>query len=131
MMKHKFSISRAAVVLFTGGLCSLAQGTGAPVVGRYDFDYLLGGDQRARPVQVFDDGRNTYFQVRAGEAVPAIFALRSGVPELVVPAQEGPYVRVPQVHGRLLLQVGRAQAHVIHGGASVEVPDTPPVSAVA
>ena len=128
-MNQGLSISRTAVGLFVAGMCSLAPAAGAPAVGRYDFDYLLGGEQRARPVQVFDDGRNTYFQFRAGEPVPAIFALRSGVPELVVPAHEGPYVRVPQVHGQFLLQVGRAQAQVVHGGASRA--DAPPVSALA
>jgi outer membrane protein OmpA-like peptidoglycan-associated protein len=128
-MKLTFPISRLAVALLVVGLCSAARSADSSGLGRYDFGYFMGGDQRARPVQVFDDGRNTYFQFRAGEAVPAIFAVRDGVPQLVVPAQEGPYVRVPQLHGRFLLQVGRAQANVIHGAG--DRPDAPPVSAVA
>ena len=96
-------------------------------VGSYDFDYVMGGDARARPVQVFDDGRSTYFQFRAGDVVPAIFATRAGVPQLVVPTLEGPYVRVPELDGRFVLQVGRAQAHVIHSGR----PDAPKVAVVA
>lgn len=124
------SYSRLALALLVVGVCSVpARSADSPRVGAYDFGYLFSGDARAKPVQVFDDGRNTYFQFRAGEAVPAIFAARSGAPQLVVPTQEGPYVRVPEVHGRFVLQYGRAQANVIHAGA--ERPDAPPVTAVA
>lgn len=106
-----------------------AVGADSARVGAYDFSYLMSGDTRARPVQVFDDGRSTYFQFRAGEPVPAIFAARDGAPALVVPTLEGPYVRVPELHGRFVLQVGRSQAHVVHGDGSR--PDAPPVSVVA
>lgn len=129
-MKTKFPISRLAFALLVVGLCSLpARGADSARVGAYDFSYLLSGDARAKPVQVFDDGRNTYFQFRAGEAVPAIFAARTGAPELVVPTQDGPYVRVPEVHGRFILQLGRAQANVVHGGN--DRPDALQVTAVA
>lgn len=129
-MTNKPTISRLALALVVVGLSSVpARSADSVRVGAYDFGYFLSGDARAKPVQVFDDGRNTYFQFRAGEAVPAIFAARSGVPELVVPTQEGPYVRVPQVHGRFVLQVGRAQANVIHGGN--DRADAPQVTAVA
>lgn len=96
-------------------------------VGAYDFGYLLSGDVRAKPVQVFDDGRSTYFQFRAGDAVPAIFSAHGGLPQLLVPTQEGPYVRVPEINGRFVLQVGWAQANVIHGGR----PEAPQVKVVA
>lgn len=130
MMTKQFTISRMALALTFGGLAFFpAVGADSARVGPYDFSYVSSGNTRARPVQVFDDGRNTYFQFRSGEAVPAIFTANDGVPELVVPANEGPYVRVPHVRGRFLLQVGRAQAHVIHvaGGRS----DAPAISAVS
>lgn len=124
------TLSRLACGLFMLGLCSApVQSADSARVGAYDFSYLLSGDARAKPVQVFDDGRNTYFQFRAGEAVPAIFSARSGVTQLVVPTQEGPYVKVPEVHGRFVLQVGRAQANVIHGAG--ERADAPQISAMA
>lgn len=127
---RKPSLSGLALALFVGGLCSVpARSADSARVGAYDFSYFLNGDARAKPVQVFDDGRNTYFQFRAGEAVPAIFAARSGTTQLVVPTQEGPYVRVPEVHGRFVLQVGRAQANVVHG--SGDRADAPQISAVA
>ena len=129
-MKTKFPISPLALAVLVIGLCSVpARSADSARVGAYDFSYFLSGDARAKPVQVFDDGRNTYFQFRAGEAVPAIFAARTGAPELVVPTQEGPYVRVPELHGRFILQVGRAQANVVHGGN--ERPDAPQVTSVA
>lgn len=124
------SFSRLALALFVIGLASLpARSADSARVGGYDFGYFVSGDARAKPVNVFDDGRNTYFQFRAGEAVPAIFAARGGSPQLVVPTQEGPYVRVPEVHGRFVLQVGRAQVNVIHAGG--ERPDAPQITAVA
>lgn len=109
-----------------GGAVMLVPAVGADSarVGAYDFEYLTSGDDRARPVQVFDDGRNTYFQFRAGAPVPAIFSTRDSGPNLVVPAQEGPYVRVAEVHGHFLLQVGRSQAHVVHArGTRASAPE--------
>lgn len=124
------SFPRLALALFVAGLfCVPARSADSARVGAYDFSYYLSGDALAKPVQVFDDGRNTYFQFRAGEAVPAIFAARSGTLQLVVPTQEGPYVRVPEVHGRFVLQVGSAQANVIHGSGSRA--DAPQIAAVA
>lgn len=125
------SLSRLVWALFLVGMCSVpAQSADSARVGAYDFSYFLSGDARAKPVQVFDDGRNTYFQFRAGEAVPAIFSARNGVPQLLVPTQEGPYVRVAEMHGRFVLQVGRAQANVVHGGAEPRV-DAPPITSIA
>ncbi|MEJ8838094.1 TrbG/VirB9 family P-type conjugative transfer protein [Ramlibacter sp. AN1133] len=127
-MKSRLAISSLALALLTSPLAP-ARGADPARVGAYDFGYLLSGDVRVRPVQVFDDGSSTYFQFRAGEAVPAIFAAAGGVPHLLIPVQEGPYVRIAQVHGRFLLQVGRAQADVIHAGA--QRPDAPQVMTVA
>lgn len=105
-----------------------AMGADSARVGSYDFNYMVAGDFRARPVQVFDDGRSTFFQFRPGEAFPAIFSHQSGTPQLLVPVQEGPYIRVAEVHGRFVLQAGRAQANVVHAGSSR--PDAPAVNVV-
>lgn len=129
-MKMIRAVCRFVLAVLIALMCMVPARSADPArVGAYDFGYLLSGDARAKPVQVFDDGRDTYFQFRAGEPVPAIFAVPAGAPRLLVPTQEGPYVRVPQVHGRFLLQVGRAQANVVH--ASGERPDDPAVTAVA
>ena len=39
-------------------------------IGGYNFSYDMTGDNRVRPIQVFDDGRDTFFQFRAGDPVP-------------------------------------------------------------
>ena len=117
------------------GLCALvlgvipaAIGSASQRVGQYDFTYFTNGEQRATPVQVFDDGKSTYFQFRAGEAIPAIFNNKDGKVGLLVPYFEGPYIRVQETSGRFTLQLGRAQAQVIYGGVGRE--DTPVIEAV-
>lgn len=117
------------LIVFAWGLLAAgeASAAGGHRVGDYDFAYLLGGDAPARPVQVFDDGRDTYLQFRSGAQVPAIFAMHAGVPQLLVPLPDGPYLRVPQLHGRLLLQLGAAQATAIHArGERLDAPHLTP-----
>lgn len=117
------------------GLCALvlgvipsAIGSASQRVGQYDFTYFTSGEQRATPVQVFDNGKSTYFQFRAGEAIPVIFDNKDGKVSLLVPYFEGPYIRVDETSGRFTLQLGRAQAQVVYGGAGRE--DTPSIEAV-
>lgn len=127
-MKLKFTKMAAAVcIVFLNA--NAASGSSGQLVGSYDFSYMTTGSLRASPVQVFDDGRNTYFQFRAGEAIPAIFTQQNGSMQLLVPLHEGPYVKVEQVHGQFTLQLGRAQAMVVHGAGTRL--DAPPIQAVA
>ena len=113
-----FRQSKLSAALLFGSLAlTPALSADSVRVGAYDFNYLSTGDSAARPVQVFDDGRSTYMQFRPGMVVPAIFSNKSGAPQLLVPTQEGPYVKVTELHGRFVLQVGRAQAQVMHGGS--------------
>lgn len=127
-MKAKLTraAAAAAIVLLNA---NVAVGSAKQQVGAYDFTYMSSGSLRATPVQVFDDGRNTYFQFRAGEAIPAIFAQNNGVMKLLVPTHEGPYIKVPEVHGQFTLQLGRAQAMVVHGGGTRL--DVPPIEQLA
>lgn len=127
-MKHfKLSVvTTAAAILF--GSMPAAIGSSAQRVGQYDFTYFTSGEMRATPVQVFDDGKSTYFQFRAGEAIPAIFQMKDGKTDLLVPTFEGPYVRVPEVAGRFTLQIGRSQAQVVYGGQGRE--GSPNITAV-
>jgi outer membrane protein OmpA-like peptidoglycan-associated protein len=85
--------------------------------GGYDFAYQSTGDARIKPVQVFDDGRTTFFQFRAGEAVPAIFADTPSGPVLLMPVSEGPYVKVPSTPRSFVLKMGRAVSHVNYANA--------------
>ncbi len=118
----------SAVCALVIGVTPSAIGSATQRVGQYDFTYFTSGEQRATPVQVFDDGKNTYFQFRAGEAIPAIFNNKDGKVNLMVPFFEGPYIRVQETSGRFTLQLGRAQAQVVYGGTGRE--DTPKIDAV-
>lgn len=120
------SFKRLSYVVFSVLAMAPAIGADSVRVGAFDFAYVTAGDRQARPVQVFDDGKSTFFQFRAGEPIPAIFSQAGGTHELVIPKLEGPYVKVPSLHGRFLLQVGRAQAQVFHS-AGVRA-DAPPMA---
>lgn len=85
--------------------------------GAYDFSYQTSGDVRVKPVQVFDDGRTTFFQFRAGEAIPAIFADTPSGPVLLMPVQEGPYVKVPSTPRTFVLKMGHAHSRVAYTNA--------------
>lgn len=39
----------------------------------YNFNWRLSGDRAVAPVQVFDNGRETWLQFTPGQALPAIF----------------------------------------------------------
>lgn len=127
-MKNPTRLSRLTLAIALGLMLLPATGADSVRVGAYDFSYASTGDTRARPVQVFDDGRSTFFQFRAGDAVPAIFSHQGGIPQLLVPTQEGPYIRVAELHGRFVLQVGRAQANVVHAGGGRQ--DAPALNVV-
>lgn len=60
-------------------------------LGRYDFSYRIEGDARVAPVQIFDDGQQTFFQFRGAQ--PAIFAIDGDKQLVTVVAQrDGQYV---------------------------------------
>ena len=127
MRYAKFTSVGATCALLIGMVPS-AIGLPGQRVGQYDFTYFTSGDARATPVQVFDDGKSTYFQFRAGEAIPAIFSNKEGKVGLLVPSFDGPYLHVAETAGRFTLQLGRSQAQVVYGGNGRE--DTPPIDAV-
>ncbi len=97
---------------------SLAHSSNSERIGAYDFSYDITGDVRVRPVQVFDDGRSTYFQFRSGDAVPAIFVMTTAGPVLSMPEFEGPYVRLPSISGAYLLRMGYGVGQVKYSGGN-------------
>ena len=96
-------------------------------MGRYDFSYRVDAQPRVRPVQVFDDGANTYFQFLGGDAVPAIFRMTDDGPELTIQAFEGPYLRVEGVASQYLLKLGTSSGRVIYTAAGRAPLPTNPV----
>lgn len=83
-------------------------------IGRYDFAYQVTAANRVRPVQVFDDGQNTYFQFLGGDAVPAIFRITEDGPELTTQSFEGPYIRVDGIGSQYMLRLGSATGRVVY-----------------
>jgi len=77
---------------------------------RYDFGWRLSGNRRVAPVQVFDDGHDTWLQFRSGQALPAIFVGGPGGERLVAYERRDPYVRVRGVWPSLVLRGGGLEA---------------------
>jgi len=78
--------------------------------GRYGFDWKLSGDRAVAPLQVFDDGRDTWLQFTPGQPLPAIFGQRDGAERLLSYQRRDPYVRIAGVWPRLVLRGGGLQA---------------------
>src|SRR5699024_3262361 len=93
-------ITLAAVALLSAcapfpewaGSLSLLSVHNAGEAGRYSFDWTLSGDRAVAPVQVFDNGRQTWLQFQPGQAVPAIFAITDQGERPLHYARQGDYV---------------------------------------
>jgi hypothetical protein len=107
---------RGGAAILLAGLFATALALAQDRVGVYDFAYRLAGDARAKPVQVFDDGRDTFFQFHPGGPVPAIFADGPAGPRLLPPQSDGPYVKVAMVTNGFALRLGLGAATVTYLG---------------
>lgn len=86
----------------------------------FNFGYAWSGSAALAPVRVFDDGRFTYFELRDGGEIPAIFALDSqGGEELVNSQIRGDFTVVDQVADAFMLRHGRDETIVRRGAAAV------------
>lgn len=100
------------------------QGSGTPQgnspgQGQFNFDWVLSGDRSIAPLQVFDNGLQTWLQFAAGTPVPAIFA-RTDIGSESVPAaprdrlltsvQQNDYVVLNEVPEQLVFRGGHLQA---------------------
>lgn len=83
----------------------------------YDFAYRLSGDRRVAPIQVFDDGRQTWLQFSPGQVVPAVFA--GGDAEslaLATHMQQGPYLVLEGTAARIELRIAEIVARAEYAG---------------
>lgn len=77
--------------------------------------YVISGSTDSRPLRVFDDGQQTFFEWSADSAVPAIFAVSaSGSESLVNSAVRGPYTVVEQLAAKFMLRNGSAVTTVVN-----------------
>ncbi|MGB6006829.1 TcpQ domain-containing protein [Castellaniella sp.] len=91
-----------------------------PSPGRYHFDWRLSGDADLAPLQVFDDGRDTWLQYPAGQTAPALFERSAAGDRLLRARREGDYLVLRGVPDHLLMRGGllQAEARRVAGGAS-------------
>lgn len=87
---------------------------------RYDFDWRLSGDRQVAPVQVFDNGRQTWLQFAPGQVVPAIFIAHGGVEQPAPYTRHEPYIVVQGKWPALLMRGGGLQARADYLGAPVQ-----------
>ena len=74
----------------------------------YHWDYSFSGDRVILPLHVFDDGKFTYFQLRPGQPIPAVFMVdnTAGQESVVNAHREGRYWVVYRVAPQFTLRYG-------------------------
>ncbi|HWL30439.1 MAG TPA: TcpQ domain-containing protein [Burkholderiaceae bacterium] len=91
---------------------------------RYSFAWRLSGDRAVAPLQVFDNGKQTWLQFAPGQPVPALFR-HDDTGDLPLPyTREGPYVVLAGVWPRLVLRGGhlRSMAEKLDESGSAHAP---------
>lgn len=79
--------------------------------------YSITGAAENRPLRVFDDGTQTYFEWGPDSAIPAIFGVAAdGAESLVNYAVRSPYVVVQQMSQKFVLRNGKQVATVTNLG---------------
>jgi len=74
----------------------------------YNWSYSWAGDQRSKPVRIFDDGKFTYLQFADGQPLPAIFAVdENGEESLVNSHQRGQFTVVERREAQFSLRDGK------------------------
>ncbi len=106
-------------ILLSAGIAIAAAASHAADSGLngYDFSYSIAGDSKVTPIQVFDDGAQTYFQFKTTDNMPAIFLVDKGRQGLVQAVSRSPYVVVSGLGRRFALRSGAAVASVDYVGA--------------
>jgi hypothetical protein len=80
--------------------------------GQYSFLWRLSGDRAVAPLQVFDNGRQTWLQFAPQQAVPAIFERSTHGDRPLTYRREGAYIVLAGVWPRLVLRGGHLSSHV-------------------
>ncbi|MFJ3463359.1 TcpQ domain-containing protein [Achromobacter spanius] len=76
----------------------------------FRFDWQLSGDPAVAPLQVFDDGRETWLQFLPGQPLPAIFGAGDGGEHPLPYVRRDPYVVVAGAWKALSFRGGRLSA---------------------
>ncbi|CAO3906076.1 TcpQ domain-containing protein [Achromobacter mucicolens] len=94
--------------------------SGIPSSQGFRFDWQLSGDPAVAPLQVFDDGRETWLQFLPGQPLPAIFGMGAGGEHPLPYVRRDPYVVVAGAWNGLSFRGGRltARARRAHAAAN-------------
>jgi len=83
----------------------------------FNFAYRFSGEARLLPLQVFDDGKNTYFQFSSSlRVLPAVIADTGPAQQVVKFRQHGPYYVADGVARAYLLRFNSLTANVVQEG---------------
>lgn len=93
---------------------------GVSPLERFSFDYVVQGDARAKPLQVFDDGKKTYLQYRSTDDIPAFISAQGG--QLLMPQQEGPYTVIYGIPKDFIAQMGNSRVRITHSSVMSNAP---------
>lgn len=115
MKKILKSLSAAIAVFCIAGCASAAPESEKKVTDQYDFDYMV-QSSGIRIVQVFDDGKNTFFQLAPEARVPAIFADTTDGFKFADMELYGPYIKVPFTAKRFMLKINNSVSRVAYVG---------------
>ena len=80
--------------------------------GAFNFDWMLSGDSRIMPLQVFDDGARMWLQFTPVGAWPAVFEVGPAGRRPLAYQREEPYMVLPGVYEQLELRGGHLQGSI-------------------
>lgn len=105
------------ILLLITTVLAFSNVTAADQAKKYDFEYAIKGQPSVTPVQVFDNGTDTYFQFSPEKSIPAIFAVSScGNKVLLEPTVQSNYVVVQGRFSIFSLQIGNKSTSVTYTG---------------
>ncbi|SIT27744.1 TcpQ domain-containing protein [Achromobacter sp. MFA1 R4] len=84
-----------------------------PSAQGFRFDWQLSGDPAVAPLQVFDDGRETWLQFQPGQPLPAIFGVGADGEHALPYVRRDPYVVVGGAWKGLAFRGGRLTARAL------------------
>lgn len=88
----------------------------------FRFDWQLSGDPAVAPLQVFDDGRETWLQFLPGQPLPAIFGMGAGGEHPLPYVRRDPYVVVAGAWKGLAFRGGTLTARAQRAHAATAEP---------
>jgi hypothetical protein len=106
-----------AIAFMIGIYAAIGTCAASDASSKYTFDYAIKGQATVSPIQVFDNGGDTYFQFRQDRPIPAIFAVtQCGTKVLLGSEQQGAYTVIAGRYKNLSLQMGEKSATVDYTG---------------